>query len=355
MTHDRRLISWLIGFAVFAGLIFILSGVLTPFVAGMAVAYFFDPAADKLAAWGCSRGAAAGLIIAAFFVLVFGSLILLAPLLQGQVVGLASTIPGLIDALRIQAEPLVQRLQADMTPEAAERLRAAAGNYAGDLIQWLTVVLAKMWSGGVAFFQLLSLIVITPVVAFYLLRDWDIIVGRIDGWLPRLSAPTIRRQLSEIDATIAGFVRGQAAVCLALAILYAVGLTLAGLPFGLLVGIGAGLISFIPYIGAMTGLVVGVGIALTHFPDWPPVAVVAGVFFAGQIVESYFLTPKLVGDRIGLHPVWIIFALLAGGALFGFTGIMLAIPAAAVIGVLTRFTIDRYQESALFHGGDGGS
>lgn len=355
MTNNQRLLSWLAGFAVFATLIFVLSGVLTPFIAGMAVAYFFDPAADRLNRWGCSRGAAAGLVIAAFFMIVFGGLILLAPLLQGQVIGLASKIPGLIDALRTQAEPILQRLQADMTPETAERLRSAAGSHAGDLIQWLTAMLARMWSGGIAFFHLLSLIVITPVVAFYLLRDWDIIVMRIDGWLPRSSAPIIRQQLSEIDATIAGFVRGQATVCLMLAIFYATGLTVAGLPFGLLLGIGAGLISFIPYAGAMTGLLAGMAIALTHFPDWPPVAVVASVFLAGQIIDSYFLTPKLIGDRIGLHPVWIIFALLAGGALFGFTGVMLAVPAAAVIGVLARFTIGQYQESSLFHGRDGGN
>jgi len=355
LTNDRRLISWLIGFAVFAALLFMLSGVLTPFVAGMAVAYFFDPVAEKLHSWGCSRGVAAGLIIAAFFVIAFGGLILLIPLLQGQVVGLASKIPGLIDAARTQAEPLIHRLQADMTPEATERLRVAAGDYAGDLIKWFTGVLARMWSGGVAFFQLMSLVVITPVAAFYLLRDWNIIVGRVDSWLPRNSAPTIRRQLSEIDKTIAGFVRGQATVCLALAIFYSIGLTLAGLPFGLLVGVGAGLISFIPYVGALIGFLTGVGIALAQFQDWLPVALTAGVFFIGQITESYFLTPKLVGDRIGLHPVWIIFALLAGGALFGFTGVMLAIPAAAIIGVLARFSIDQYRESGLFHGGDGGS
>ena len=238
MTKEQRIVSWLAGFAVFAVGLYLLSGVLMPFVAGMAVAYFLDPVADKLEKWGCSRGLAAALIIAAFFVVVIGVLIVLFPLLQGQVVGLASKVPDLIDALRSQAEPLLRQLQADMTPQQMERLRETVGGYAGSLIKGLSGVLANLWREGVAFFQLLSLVVIAPVAAFYLLRDWDTIVARVDGWLPRPSAATIRQQFSEIDRIIAGFVRGQASVCLVLAAYYAVGLTLAGLQFGLLVGVG---------------------------------------------------------------------------------------------------------------------
>ena len=215
----------------------------------------------------------------------------------------------------------------------------------------ITGLLAGLWSGGVAFLQLLSLVIITPVVAFYLLRDWDRIVEHLDSLLPVAAAPTIREQLRKIDDTISAFVRGQAIVCLILGAYYAVALTLIGLPFGLLVGIGAGLISFIPYIGAAAGLIVGLVIAYTHFDQWTPIIGVAAVFLAGQTVESYVLTPRLVGDRVGLHPVWIMFALLAGGALFGFTGVLLAVPAAAVIGVLLRFAIARYRDSDLYQGG----
>jgi predicted PurR-regulated permease PerM len=196
----------------------------------------------------------------------------------------------------------------------------------------------------------LSLIIITPIVAFYLLRDWDAITAKVDSWLPRQNAPTIREQFLAIDGTIAGFVRGQSTVCLVLAALYGISLTVIGLKSGLMVGIGAGLISFVPYLGAAMGMVIGVGIAIVQFPEWTTIAIVGGVFLFGQTLESYVLTPRLVGDRVGLHPVWIIFALLAGGAVMGFTGVLIAVPAAAVIGVLIRFSLTRYMASDLYSG-----
>lgn len=353
MSRDRKAIFWLAGLVIFGGLIHLLSSVLLPFVAGMAVAYFLDPVADRLEERGVSRGLGTSLILLAFFAAAIGVLVLLVPLLQGQIVELAGLIPEMVEWLRSHAEPLLLRLQADLPPEALDKLRDAAGSFAGDVVSWLTGVLGRIWSGGVAFFNLLSLIVITPVVAFYLLRDWDLITERIDTWLPRDAAPAIRSQLREIDRTIAGFVRGQASVCLVLALLYGIGLSLIGLKSGLLVGLGAGLVSFIPYIGAASGLAVGLGIALAQFSDLPPILMVAAVFVTGQTLESYVLTPRLVGDRVGLHPVWIIFALLAGGAVFGFTGILLAVPVAAVIGVLIRFSLTHYLDSPLYKGGGG--
>ena len=194
----------------------------------------------------------------------------------------------------------------------------------------------------------LRLLVITPLVAFYLLRDWDRIVARIDSLLPSRIRPIVREQAKEIDDILAGFVRGQATVCLLLGVFYAVGLSLAGLDFGVIVGLGTGLISFIPYFGMTIGLVTGMGIAVAQFADWVPIAIVAGVFAVGQVLEGNVITPRLVGNRVRLHPVWVIFAVLAGGALFGFTGILLALPAAAVIGVLVRFAVSRYQGSSLF-------
>ena len=346
-----RVVLWTAGFAALALLLHLLSGILLPFVVGVAIAYFVDPVADRLETWGCSRTLATCLIIVAFFVVVGGGLVLLFPLLQAQIVGLVSQIPDFIEGLRALAEPYVDRLRADLKPEFRQRLQDAAGNYTGRIIEWIIALLAGLWSGGVAFLQLLSLVIITPVVAFYLLRDWDRIVAHLDSLLPATAAPTIREQMGKIDSTISAFVRGQATVCLILAAYYAVALTLIGLPFGLLVGIGAGLISFIPYIGASAGLIVGLAIAYTHFDQWAPIIGVAAVFLAGQTVESYVLTPRLVGDRVGLHPVWIMFALLAGGALFGFTGVLLAVPAAAVIGVLVRFAIARYRDSDLYQGG----
>ncbi|MCB2103016.1 MAG: AI-2E family transporter [Rhodobacterales bacterium] len=352
MTRERRLLILL---AVLAGglyLLSLLSGVLAPFVAGMAVAYFLDPLADRLEAKGASRTLATGLILAFFFLVLVGLLFALAPLLQEQVVGLLTRLPDLMVALRDQIAPLFDSLKTRLSAEDMQKLGSAASAYVGQGAQVVSKLLLRLWNGGLAVLEVLSLIVIMPLVSFYLLRDWDAIVAKVDSLLPRDMAPTVRRQVVEIDRTIAGFVRGQATVCLALGAFYAIGLTLVGLDFGLLVGLGTGLISFIPYFGMALGLTVGFGIALAQFSDWMPIALVAGVFGAGQVLEGFFLTPKLVGDKVGLHPVWVILALMAGGSLFGFTGVLLAVPVAAVIGVMIRFTAQQYLDSRLFHGHD---
>jgi predicted PurR-regulated permease PerM len=190
--------------------------------------------------------------------------------------------------------------------------------------------------------------VITPVVTFYLLRDWDKLVAKLDQWLPRDSAETIRAQVALVDETLAAFARGQAIVCLLLGVFYGIGLTLVGLEYGLIIGLVTGLISFVPYFGMLTGMVVGVGLAFVQFDSLMPVVMVLAVFGVGQVIEGNVVTPKLVGDRIGLHPVWMIFALMAGGALFGFMGILLAVPVAATIGVLSRFALSRYLAGPLY-------
>ena len=348
MSTDRKAAFWLAGLGLFAFLLYALSSVLAPFVAGLAVAYFFDPVVDRIEKAGASRGMAAGLVILFFMGLAGIILVLLFPLLQAQVLGLVARIPDLVELLRERAAPIVELLQDRLSTGGMDNLKGAAESYGGQVLSWVGRVLQNLWSGGMAFFNLLSLLVITPLAAFYLLRDWDIIVARVDDLLPRQSAETFREQLAVIDDTIAAFVRGQASVCLVLGIYYAAGLTLAGLDFGLLVGLGTGLLAFIPYVGASIGLLTGVGIALAQFSDWLPVLVVAVIFLTGQTAESYILTPKLVGERVGLHPIWVIFALLAGGALFGFTGVLLAVPVTAVIGVLVRFVISRYLDSHLY-------
>lgn len=350
MSREKRAVIWIVALAVLLLALDILAAVLLPFVAGMAIAYLLDPVADRLEKSGMGRALATTVIVGAFFVIVVGALVLLFPLLQAQVVGLFALVPDAVDQARAWAAPLIERLRTDLPPDAVTQLKAAAGTYAGTAVKWMGELIGGLWKGGVAVFNVLSLMVITPVVAFYLLRDWDKIVERFDDYLPRDAAPTIRAQVKAIDTTIAGFVRGQASVCLVLAIWYGAALTVVGLKSGLLVGLGAGAISFIPYVGATVGLAVGVGIAVVQFGVSPMVAVVAAVFVVGQVAESYVLTPRLVGGRIGLHPVWIIFALMAGGALFGFTGVLLAVPVAAVIGVLIRFGLGRYLESPLYTG-----
>ena len=354
MTVERRALFWMAGLTVFAVLVHLLSEILLPFVAGMLTAYFLDPVADRLEARKIPRGIATALILLTFFVAGSGILVLLFPMLQHQVTELAVMVPRMIEAARQYLEPILRDFLAGLPPDAMAEIKTSAGNVAANIAKWVTGMLAGIWSGGLALFNILSLLVVTPVVAFYLLRDWDLITAKIDSWLPLGARPTIREQLAAIDATLAAFVRGQATVCLVLGLIYSIGLSVVGLKSGLLVGLGAGLISFIPYLGAATGLIVGVGIALFQFGDWVMVLIVAGIFIFGQTAESYVLTPRLVGDKVGLHPVWIIFALMAGGALFGFTGILLAVPVAAIIGVLSRFAIARYLESPLYHGGTKG-
>lgn len=344
------MVFWLIGLAVFLAVLNALAGVLMPFAAGMVIAYFLDPVADRLESWGASRAVATAIILLGFFTIVVGAMVLLFPLLQAQVVSLVSMLPDLIEKARLYAQPFLERLQADLAPDALDRLKDAAGSYAGTAVQWFSDLVGGLWKGGLAFFSLLSLLIITPVVAFYLLRDYDAIVTWVDSYLPRGARATIHEQFRAIDDAIAGFVRGQASVCLVLAVWYGAALTVVGLESGLLVGIGAGAISFIPYVGAAMGVMFGLAIALAQFADWQPIIVVGLIFIIGQTAESYILTPRLVGDRIGLHPVWIIFALLAGGALLGFTGVLLAVPMAAIIGVLIRFALSRYLDSPFFSG-----
>jgi len=341
---------WLVGLALFLGALYVLSGVLMPFVAGLAVAYFLDPLADRLESVVKSRVAATALILLTFFAIVAGALVALFPLLQAQVTGLISSIPEGAEAVRAFVEPYLAQLESQLGAEKIQSIKDSAGGFAGDAVAWLGGVLKSLFLGGKAFVNTLSLLFIMPVVAFFLLRDWDKLVAKVDELLPRGSADTIREQFREIDATIAGFVRGQATVCLSLGVIYATGLTLVGLDFGLLIGLGTGVLAFVPYVGMIIGLIVAFGVALMQFSEVLPFVYLGLVFGIGQTLDAAFLTPNLVGGRVGLHPVWIIFALMTGGALFGFTGVLLAVPTASVVGVLVRFAIGRYRLSVLYTG-----
>jgi len=353
MNGTRQIWFWVGGLVVFIALLSQLSEILMPFVAGMAVAYFLDPLADRLEAWKLSRALSTTIILLSFFA-VFGLIIvILFPIVEAQVLSFVEVLPGLIDRFRTFVDPYLNNLKTMLPAGIIEQAGQSAGSVTARSAKILSDVLSGIWSGGIQLVNVLSLIVITPVVAFYLLRDWDILIDRIDHWLPRKHAPVIREQCLAIDRILAGFVRGQASVCLVLATWYGFWLSVVGLPSGLLVGIATGLISFVPYVGAAIGLAVGTFIAGFYFQDISSVLLVMAVFISGQTLESYVLTPKLVGDRVGLHPLWIIFALMAGGVLFGFTGVLLALPVSAVIGVLVRFALDRYLDSRYYNGGDG--
>lgn len=353
MSLDRQLRFWLVGLVVALVALYLLRDILMPFVAGMAIAYFFDPVCDWLERRGLSRTWATVAVTAIFLLAFVLLLALVLPILAGQIADLAARLPEIAEALRVRLGEAIAALSDRFDQATLDRARSALGAALGEGASAAAAAAAGIVTGGLALANMLSLIFLTPVVAFFLLRDWDRLVAVIDGWLPRRHAPTIRDLARQVDEILAGYVRGVAIVCLSLGTFYAVALTLVGLEFGLIVGIIAGLLSFIPFLGAILGLVMSVGLALLQFDSLLDVALVAGVFFAGQAIEGNFLTPKLVGERIGLHPVMVIFALLAGGALFGFTGVLLAMPVAAVIGVGARFAIGRYLESPLYEDRDG--
>jgi predicted PurR-regulated permease PerM len=267
---------------------------------------------------------------------------------QIQAAELANRVPGLVDAARTRVEQLMQFAQQHLAPEDFAKLRDAMGSAVGDIAGWLARFLQSVLTSGIALANLLSLIFITPVVAFFLLRDWDRLLRRIDGCLPRQHLATIREQAKIVDATLAGYVHGQLLVCLGVGIYYAVALSVIGLEFSLIIGVLAGILTFIPYVGFATGLVLALSLALIQFGSFSGLLAVIIVFAIGQVLESNILGPKLVGSRVHLHPVWVIFALLAFGSVFGFLGVLLALPAAAVIGVLVRFMLARYLQSSLY-------
>jgi len=350
MSGRRQALFWLASVVVLGVLVYFLRGILLPFVAGMAVAYLLDPAADKLEDWGLSRTWATAVLTAVFFSLVTAVILVLYPVLQNQVVGFVNRLPQYVADARDWLVPLVA-LAAERLPfiESPDQVVEAATGLTEKYTRWLATAAGRLWTGGFAFFNLISLVLITPVVAFYLLRDWDEIVARIDGLMPQRQAPVIREQLSHIDKVLSGFVRGQILVSLSLGVIYAIGLTAVGLEFGLVIGLGTGILSFVPFVGMVVGLATALVVGLLQWGIDPGhLALLAAVFAAGQVLESAVLQPKLLGASVGLHPVWVIFAVLAGGALFGFVGVLLAVPVTAAVGVLVRFLVEQYHESALY-------
>ena len=354
MTVQRQVIAWVVVFAVFVTLLVLLREILFPFVAGFAIAYFLDPLCDRLEKMGLSRTWATTVVTAVFFVLFIVILAVVVPVLSGQIIQFLENLPRYLSAIEEKTAPLVEFARGYISSEEGPtKIKDFLQAHIGDVANFAVRVLGNLMSGLEVTFNLLSLFIITPIVAFYLLRDWDHIVERIDSWLPRDHAETIREQIDLVDETLAGFLRGQFTVCLLLGAFYGIGLSIVGLQFGLVVGFGTGLVSFVPYFGMLIGFVVGMALAVVQFDTILPIALVAAVFGVGQIIEGNFLTPKLVGDRVNLHAVWIIFGLMAGGALFGFVGVLLAIPIAAVVGVLVRFSLSHYLGGALYLGTSG--
>lgn len=343
MPPMMRLAPWLL---LAAALLFAWAtrGVLLPFIVGFAVAYLLDPLADRLETHGIGRGTAAGLIIGLFFLAGMGLLLALWPLLQSQIAGLVRSLPAIVEAVREQSRELLAALDAELGEEIgreAEGMMARAVEIglasAGDFAR-------RLFSGGLAVFGLLSLVVVSPVVAFYLLRDYDRILARIDGLLPREEAPRIRAILAEIDSVLAGFVRGQLGVVAMMIVIYAAGWSMIGLDYALILGLLAGIMTVIPFVGMVFAVTIALAVGFGQWgADWTMLACVAAVWLVAQGLEGLILTPRLLGKYVRLHPLWVLFAIFAGGELAGLVGVMLAVPVAAVVAVLLRHTLARLR------------
>lgn len=347
----RQLTYWGIASAVFIVALWMLGDVILPFVLGAAVAYCLDPIADMLERVGFSRALATVTItLVALFVLIIVSLLILPTLVQ-QLSDLIEALPTYISSF---GNYITQKFP-DLL-DGNSQLSQTTTAIAETLQSKLGTVLSGVLNSATGVINTAVLLFLVPVITFYLLMDWDRMVAEIDSLLPRDYAPILRQLANEINLTLAAFIRGQGTVCLILGTYYAVGLMVVGLQFGLVVGFVAGLISFIPYVGALVGGALAIGIALFQFwGEWVWIGAVAGVFFFGQMLEGNILTPKLVGGSVGLHPVWLIFALSVFGTLFGFVGMLVAVPVSAAIGVVARYGISQYRNSHLYQGASGAS
>lgn len=342
---------WLFWFLLLAGIglfLYLVRGILLPFVAGMVLAYFLDPLVDRLERLKLSRLLGTVIVMLTFLSLIALAVGLLAPMIVAQAGDLISAIPEYFNLLRDQSLDLLGRLSVgtgvDLRSRFSEAFASAAEGAAGDVTSLLTSIL----QGGLALANIISLVLITPLVAFFLLLHWDEIVAKINALLPHRYADTLRDLARQIDSVLSGFLRGQATVCGVMAVYYATALTVAGLDYGLIVGLMAGLLTFVPYIGSITGLVLTLGLSLIQFDSLGPVVLTVGLYLAGQGLEGNVITPRLVGRQIQLHDVWVLFAVLAGGALFGFWGVLVAVPIAGCIGVLVRFALARYVASPFY-------
>ncbi|OYX83804.1 MAG: AI-2E family transporter [Azorhizobium sp. 35-67-5] len=351
MRLQGQLRFWIGALVVLVLATWVLRAILLPFVMGTAIAYFLNPLVQRLNRIGIGRIPATLVLVGLLLLVVFVLLLVVMPLFISQLFDFIQKMPG-----------YVSRLQGLLTEENREwadqffgarlpEIQRSLSEIMSQGVTYLLGLLTSIWSGGQALISVFALMVVTPVVVFYVLCDWNSMVETVDSWIPVNQRPVVRRLGREMDLAVAGFVRGQALVCLLLGSYYALALGMAGLNFGFLIGIVSGLITFIPYVGSLTGLVLAMGVAIVQFfPDWAMIGTIFGIFIIGQTIEGYVLSPKLVGDSIGVHPVWLMFALFAFGYVFGFVGLLLAVPLTAAAGVLVRFGFRQYFHSTLYTG-----
>ena len=327
MTVRSHFIFWSVAIAAFLGFVFIFKSVLTPFVLGIAIAYLLNPLVNRMGNAGLPRGPAALVILSVFIMIVVAFFSALTPILYKEVLELSADLPSYLDKLWVLVEPLSHNIRTMIGQENGEEFRTLIGQHAGTALNVTKGVLGGLAAGGQAALGTLSILVITPVVAYFMMKEWPHITSWVTDLMPRSQKDVIMGLLQDIDQKLSGFVRGQISVAFILGIGYAIALSLIGLKYGFLIGLSAGLLSIIPMVGSAIGLVVSVGVACFQWipdGDWIFIAAVAGIFIGGQIIEGNFLTPKLVGGSVGMHPLWVFFAILAGGSLFGIVGMLLA-------------------------------
>ncbi|WP_047305625.1 AI-2E family transporter [Pseudomonas fluorescens] len=353
MADTRRWV-WLGGVLLVCGFVYLLHPILSPFLVALLLAYLFDPLVDRLEAWGLSRTWGVVAVFALFTLIIMTLLLVLVPMLAKQLLRLYELAPQMLDWVQHTAMPWVQaRLGLADGFWKFDKVKAAISEHMGQTTDIVGVVLSQATASGLALIGWLANLVLIPVVSFYLLRDWDLMMAKIRSLLPRNREERVVSLAGECHEVLGAFVRGQLLVMLALGMIYAAGLMLVGLELGLLIGLIAGLAAIVPYMGFVIGIGAALIAGLFQFGgDLYPMIGIVAVFMVGQALEGMVLTPLLVGDRIGLHPVAVIFAILAGGELFGFTGVLLALPVAAVIMVLVRHMHDLYKDSDLYSGAE---
>jgi predicted PurR-regulated permease PerM len=351
MRVERQVLFWLSAAVVLVLLIELLGPILLPFVAGIVIAYFLNPAADRLTSWGVPRPVAAVLIVAAFVCAIIAALVFVVPLLATQAQQFAVALPEEIARARALLEGWGRERLGSHYPQFQTGLERVSQAVSENWANVAGTLATSLWSQGLALFNFVSLMLITPLVVFYMLMDWHRMLAKIDSWLPRDHVATLRHLASDINDAVSAFIRGQGTVCFVLAIYYSVALTAAGLRYGLLVGLGTGLMSFVPFVGWTLGLITATTVATVQFwPELAPILIVIGIFAGAQVLDAGFLSPNIVGQKIGLHPVWLIFSLFVFSYLFGFVGVLVAVPIAAAIGVIVRYALRAYLDSDVYRG-----
>ena len=352
MTRQKQVVLfWAMMVSALLVCLLLFRPILLPFVAGAAIAYLLDPLVTSLEARGVNRSISAiGMLVLLTLVLIAVAIVVV-PLLVDQTIGLIEGLPGFVTRLQELFGAFLDSDWARFLGLDPDSIRASVAGFMSRGVELTTTVLSSLWTGGRFVVDVVSLLIVTPFVAFYLLRDWDAVVAWVDGLLPRDESGEFRRLASAIDAKIAAFVRGQFVAGILLGLFYSVGLVAIGLNYGLLIGLASGVFSFVPYLGFTIGFAVSLVVAMVQFwPDWQWLAAVVVVFMLGQLFEGYVLQPFLVGKSVGLHPVWLLFALFAFGYLFGFLGLLIAVPAAAAVGVVANYAIGRYRKSVIYTG-----